>query len=320
MTRAISHPPHQPLTVPDRGMHHGRAHVFEPEDLDALNFALAAQRPLLLRGEPGTGKSQIAEAAAAALGCPMVARTIDARTESRDLLYEIDFVLRLAEAQLEGAIHGADLDALREKLSLPHFTRPGPLWWAFDWRSADALKLKARPPVPTTNWQPGQGCVVLLDEIDKAEADLPNGLLEALGHGCFSDPAGNEIATRGEPPLVIVTSNDERELPDAFVRRCLVHTLRLPAERDAFVEFVAVRGAAHFPQLEDAVRRDAAGMLWDDRQACTSARPGLAEYLDVLRVLGKQGKKQQRDALERVRRYSFAKFAAPSAGQAPSES
>ncbi len=289
-----------------------RAHVFDDGELGALNAALAARRPLLLCGKPGTGKSQIAEAAAAVLGWPIVSYTVDGRTEPRDLLYEVDFVLRLAEAQLHGAIPGATVNEVRAKLALREFTRPGPLWWAFEWQSAADLELAVDRDHPD-GWKPGNGCVVLIDEIDKADAEVPNGLLEALGQGHFDVMGGRiEVGKDVQPPLVIVTTNEERELPDAFVRRCFVHALRLPVERKDFLEVLVRRGQAHFPEIAESVMLSAANLLFDARQDSPdgAAMPGMAEYFDVLRVLQYSGleEAEQRDHVAELKRFTFDKF------------
>ena len=184
-------------------------HQFEAGQIRAINAALAARRPLLVRGEPGIGKSQLARAAAKGLGRAFVPHTVDARTESRDLLWHFDAVARLAEAQLLGALcRVADLDPpdpalppaekgdkaeapnIRDRLAIARFLHPRALWWAFDWNGAldraKAIGISA-PPQPDGG-DPANGCLVLIDEIDKAEADVPNGLLEALGAGSFHPP------------------------------------------------------------------------------------------------------------------------------------
>ncbi len=207
-------------------------HVFDDDTIEATNAALAAGRPLLVRGEPGTGKSQLARAVATALDRALLSFTADARTEARDLMFTIDTVSRLAEAQILGHLpHDANLD-VRQQLSEGRFTSPGPLWWLFDWPSAErqaALGGGARPWTPE-GWTPPRGAVLLLDEIDKADPAVPNGLLEALGQGQFQIPGGTMVSATDSAcaPLVVVTTNEERALPDAFVRRCLVLQLGWP--------------------------------------------------------------------------------------------
>ena len=209
-------------------------HVFERATKIAINAALAAERPLLVRGEPGTGKSQLARAAAEGLGRALVARTVDARTESRDLCWSFDAVSRLAQAQVLAA-ERAESTQIAVKLDERCFLRPGPLWWAFDWVGAQrqARHAGAREPSRPEDWTEDQGVVLLLDEIDKADSSVPNGLLEALGSGRFDAPGYPDGVVRNDrvTPLVIVTTNEERALPDAFLRRCLVLHLKLPTER-----------------------------------------------------------------------------------------
>ena len=130
---------------------------------------------------------------------------------------------------------------------------------------------------------------MLVDEIDKAETDVPNGLLEALGNGQFTPFGHVDAVVSGEPqPLVVITTNEERALPDAFVRRCLVLHLALP-EGKALETHLVSRGKAHFPDMADEVLSMAAGQLAKDRRDAVEARfrplPGQAEYLDLLRAL-----------------------------------
>ena len=281
-------------------------HVFEADSLHALDAALAARRPLLVYGEPGIGKSQLALAAALRFERAYVHTVLDAHTEARELLWHHDAVARLAEAQLQGALPAANEQALRARLKLSRYIRPGPLWWAFNWKSAadhlaSGLAIECGPPTQPDKdlCDPGNGCVVLIDEIDKAESDVPNGLLEALGAGGFPVPGQSEpVSASGKPPLVIITSNGERSLPEAFVRRCLVLHLGLPdvAEQPvAFKDQLIGRGRAHFErQLAslddgDTLLRDAAELLAEDRLHAQQNQwrplPGQAEYLDLLRAV-----------------------------------
>lgn len=137
--------------------------------LSARYFPLAARRPLLVQGEPGIGKSQLAKAVAKQLKRPYVQHVVDARTESRDLLWHYDAVARLAEAQLCGAL-GQREGGVRRRLAVGNFPRPGPLWWAFDWWDAArrAGEIGEGAPPKENDADPANGCVVLIDEIDKA--------------------------------------------------------------------------------------------------------------------------------------------------------
>ena len=237
-------------------------HLWSQAEIDALIFAWAARRPLLVRGEAGSGKSQIARAAAVRLGShPLLVEVIHPRFEALELLYRVDSVARLADAQVK------QLDASNEK-----YVKRGRLWEAFE---------QARAP--------GAAPVLLIDEIDKADADLPNALLEVLGNRSFTVPPLNDklmSAEDGRLPLVIITTNEERELPPAFVRRCAVLNLNPPEGEPQFVEWLIARGRVHrHLDVMDAARRCAAIQVFADRQAADAAGyppVGLAEYIDLL--------------------------------------
>ncbi len=260
------------IALPGRGSRPNQVHVFDGESIRAVNAALAARRPLLVRGEPGIGKSQLARAAAKHLRRVYVHHVVDARTESRDLLWHYDAVARLADAQLAGALRDSG-EAVRERLMVRNYLHPGPLWWAFDWegalRQAKAVG-DASPPQEEGEQglpSPVNGCVVLIDEIDKAESDVPNGLLEALGVGEFT-PLGRDspVIAGDPPPLVIITTNNERALPDAFLRRCLVLHLMLPDDETALKKVLVYRGGRHFPDADGNVLNEAAQQLYLDRK------------------------------------------------------
>jgi MoxR-like ATPase len=141
---------------------------------------------------------------------------------------------------------------------------------------------------------------------------VPNALLDALGHGRFSAP-GREVCRQGPPPLVIFTTNEERSLPEAFLRRCLSLELALPEDKAALRDWLWARGRRHFPQISEAVQGEVAGLLHEDRQRCQElglGEPGLAEHLDLLRALqalapGKE--EQQRRMIGVLRRFHFQK-------------
>jgi len=274
-------------------------HRFAEADVWAVNAALASGRPLLLRGEPGTGKSQLARAAAHALGgWPFLSCVVNARFEPEDLQFQFDAVARLAKAQLLAATKGKI-----QQLDAANFLMPGPLWWAFDahnayvqcenaaphcgQRSSDQVeqdKLRNRPE--------DHGVVLLIDEIDKADSDVPNSLLEALSLGGFQLPYGlDPVSQTGHPPLVIITTNEDRELPPAFLRRCFVHQMDLPKDEQLLRSTLLDRAQAHFgdfDRLSDEIRRDALDQLVEDRKAMKERdlpAPGQAEYLDLLRAL-----------------------------------
>jgi hypothetical protein len=192
------------------------------------------------------------------------------------------------------------------RLEQRKFVTPGPLWWAFDWVSAQAqYDHHTRRKLGRPHWEgetPPPGTVLLIDEIDKADLDLPNGLLETFGQKSFPAPwvteKGGTLRQSERPLLTVITTNEERELPRAFLRRCFVLQLEYPDEKDegAFVDWLQARGRIHFPELTRGARRaddigsvleKAAEMIRADRLGTTygAIRPGLAEYLDLLGVV-----------------------------------
>lgn len=297
-----------------------RCHEFDKQSIDAVNAALAAGRPLLVQGEPGVGKTQLAEAAATELQRAFYAFTVDARTESRDLLWRFDAVMRLAQAQLCATLQKKP-EEVEQELAVQNFVQPGPLWWAFDTKSAQAAQATSgmrMSPLDQHHNKTRQknGWLVLIDEIDKAESDVPNGLLEALGAGQFT-PFGYEqpIGISAEPPLIVITTNEERILPDAFVRRCLVLHLTLPDGEAALIEHLKSRGQAHFGKTTtDEVLYEAAHQLVADRTFADKEQlrplPGQAEYLDLMRAvigLAKGNKKRQQELLATAAQFTLKK-------------
>ena len=322
-TRYLELPPNGFIPLPPRGGLLESVHVIDEESVLAINAALATGRPLLVRGEPGTGKSQLARAAAEGLGRAFLSYAVDGRTETRDLLYSIDAVARLAEAQVMGARKDVKDEEVRRNIELIKFVQPGPLWWAFDWPSAheQAELSKAEKPDPVEEQAHERGAVVLVDEIDKADAAIPNGLLDALGSGRFAVPGRAPVARNtGRPaPLVVITTNEERSLPDAFLRRCLVLHLKLPEKREELVEVLIDRGGHHFPKCAVAVREHAAQLLATDREKMRQqdlAPPGLAEYIDLLHAVTRQreGEKEQIKLLDLIAKFALNKHP-PEPGQ-----
>jgi len=336
------------LPLPSTPQGPEQVHCFEQREIDAVHAALAARRPLLLRGEPGVGKTQLAKAVALDLRRVLLSQVIDIRTEARDLLWHFDAVGRLADAQLRGALpastqgQGTDIDQdaaqpasadqalstgrnkpladlstmLPRALAVDNYLHPRALWWAFHWTDALARAKRLELPTPPImqDCDPANGAVVLIDEIDKAEVDVPNGLLEALGDGCFTPQGMTEpICIQGEAPLVIITTNEERALPDAFLRRCLVLYLSLPTGATELTEHLIRRGRAHFPEVEEQVLHEAAEQLIDDRTRARQQRlrplPGQAEYLDLVRAVTQLASdtEAQVDLLKRLRPYVLAK-------------
>lgn len=300
-------------------------HLWSQAEINALRLAHAAERPLLVRGEPGTGKTQLARAAAAHLGWELQAITIHPRIEAQDLIYRFDAIKRLADAQG------------RRKLVEESYVEPGPLWRAYEWTSAiryGSLRTTAGPGTTGRADAAPAGHVVLIDEIDKADSDLPNSLLEVLSQrSLFVAPLNRVVGgPQAQRPLVVITSNEERELPSAFVRRCMVLNL-MPDSTISYAQWLVQRGQAHYataaqrradqrPRMALSVLERAASQLCQDRENAERAGlhlPGPAEYLDLLRALDRLAPgddAQQQHWLEQLSAYAFVKSAAlrPAAG------
>ncbi len=276
-------------------------HLWGQGEIDALILAWAARRPLLVRGEAGSGKSQIARAAAAVLGDqPPLVEVIHPRFDALDLLYQVDVVARLADAQDKA------LDRSNRK-----YVKRGRLW--------EAMAQETTP-------------VLLIDEIDKADADVPNALLEVLGNRSFAVPplAGEIVRGAGERmPLIVITTNEERELPAAFVRRCVVLNVDPPGDDGGFVGWLTTRGRVHAHlQVTDAARAHAAQQVLADRKESKRAGyppVGLAEYIDLLTALHdltrdcpeSRRAEEQLGWLQRISVYALVKNAGQPQDRAP---
>jgi MoxR-like ATPase len=280
-------------------------HRWSRAESDALALAHAARRPLLVRGEPGSGKSQLARAAALQMGADaLLVQVIHPRFEPRDLLYRYDTIRRLADANTGDGI-GED----------KRYVQPGVLWRA--WQEAQA----ARP------------VVVLLDEIDKGDADVPNSLLEVLGQRSFRVEEVPDMDKPSLPdgamPLIVVTTNEERELPAAFVRRCVVLNLNPPADDKGLFDWLLARVVAHggiVGRLDaEVVKHALRQVLADRRDALRLGYPkvGLAEALDLLTALAEiteaypqaERVQQQKEWLKRISAYALVKHAGTDPGQ-----
>jgi MoxR-like ATPase len=285
-------------TVPLRQLRHWpeSAHVFDPLSVSAVNAALASGRPLLLRGEPGAGKSQLARAVAQKLEWPFLSRVVNGRFEPEDLLYRFDAIARLSAAQT-----GAKGDDL-----LPsRYLLPEVLWWALDPVSACERHKAAAPQCGEVtggfhsaedlgfDFSADKGVVVLIDEIDKADSEVPNSLLETLSLGGFHVPYGLPyVKAQQIPPLIIITTNEDRELPPAFVRRCLVHNMDFPDSAEELKPLLKPRIRAHpgGAELPEDVLDKAIAALARHRQHMRSKDlppPGQAELLDLLRAVSR---------------------------------
>jgi len=288
----LAYPHKLPLTP--TGSWKQTAYLLEKKSADALKMALVTNRPLLVKGEPGLGKSYLALAAAQLLERAFVAEVINSHTEGQDLLWKDDPIQRLNDVQANQKA-GADLHPQR-------YINPSILWWAFDWETADQqyqqLHHKVYKPHCLDEQKRKNGMVLLIDEIDKADPSLPNSLLEVLGNGGFDVPQVDLqdrhgkpvecVGQKGQPPLVIITTNDERELPPAFVRRCLV--LHLKVDEENIEQWLMERVRTHISKDDccDAILREAAQQLKQDRDAASTQgmiKAGLSEYIDLITAL-----------------------------------
>ena len=216
----------------------------------AVNAALTLQRPLLIKGEPGTGKTMLAEEVAAALGRPLLQWHIKSTTKAQQGLYEYDAVSRLRDSQLGDA---------RVK-DIHNYIVKGVLWQAV---SADTPQ------------------VLLIDEIDKADIEFPNDLLRELDRMEFYVYETHEMVRARHRPLVIITSNNEKELPDAFLRRCFFHYIKFP-DKDTMQQIVDV----HFPHLKRDLLAQALETFYSVRDLPgLKKKPSTSELIDWLKLL-----------------------------------
>ena len=229
----------------------GTTSYIATEDLRvAVNAAVTLERPLLVKGEPGTGKTVLAHEVAAALGAPLLEWHVKSTTKAQQGLYEYDAVSRLRDSQLGDE---------RVK-DIRNYIRKGKLW--------DAFTSTVRP-------------VLLIDEIDKADIEFPNDLLQELDRMEFHVYETGELVKARQRPVVIITSNNEKDLPDAFLRRCFFHYIKFP-DRDTMAEIVAV----HFPGLKERLLREALSLFYDIRDVPgLKKKPSTSELLDWIKLL-----------------------------------
>lgn len=309
-----------PEPLPAQGSWPKCEHLLDKQSLLAIAAALGSQRPLLVRGEPGTGKSHFARAAAVLLERHFFSTVVQPYTEYQELLWTFDFTQRLADAQLMSL--GMDVfkqqladdkqyeASAAELLAPSKYTSPGPLWYAYDWKDASEQSCKTGyQPEPTDDNKAPGASVLLIDEIDKADISLSNGLLEVLGNSSFRVPhRALPIGGRSDPPLVILTSNSIRELPSALLRRCVLLDLALP-EGDELEQHLQKIGAAHFPTIDESVLASAAKQIRQDRdnQSSQSLRTGQAEYIDLLRALKNvsDNAEEQQQSIDALARFFF---------------
>jgi MoxR-like ATPase len=221
------------------------------EDLkSAVNAAIVLERPLLIKGEPGTGKTQLAIEVARSLGFPLIEWHIKSTTKAQQGLYEYDAVSRLRDSQL-GDEKVADIS---------HYIKRGKLWEAFE-----------------SEQQP----VLLIDEIDKADIEFPNDLLRELDRMEFYVYETRQTIRATQRPIIIITSNNEKELPDAFLRRCFFHYIQFPSQ-DVMTQIVDV----HFPQLKKELLSEALRVFFEVRDVPgLKKKPSTSELLDWIKLL-----------------------------------
>lgn len=312
-----------PITMPELDGLAGSIHLFDKDSIDALSAAYTTGRPLLISGEPGVGKSQLARAAAAAMGRALITYMVEPRTEPQDLRYRFDAIGRLADAQANTQQLVSKVPG-RTALDPIHYIEPGPLWWALNWKSADGQLANLRGRYHKPHDQDNtRGVVLLIDEIDKADSDIPNSLLDALGNRRFHVPwLDSEIALAKDapPPLIIITTNKERELPIAFVRRCVVLAIELPIDLEPWLVNCAREhlncwrlGDQSIPECSDTFLLNAAKLLSShrmDAEKLGMRPPATAEYLDLVCAVLRHKKYSEAsasDLLERMARYTLAK-------------
>jgi MoxR-like ATPase len=229
-------------------------YVATPDLMLAVNAALKLQRPLLVKGEPGTGKTMLAEEVAAALNMPLLQWHIKSTTKAQQGLYEYDAVSRLRDSQL------ADVQGSEKVKDIRNYIVKGVLWQAF---SAE------------------QPQVLLIDEIDKADIEFPNDLLRELDRMEFHVYETRETVKARHRPLVVITSNNEKELPDAFLRRCFFHYIKFP-DAETMKRIVEV----HFPGLKKELLGAALKNFYDVRALPgLKKKPSTSELLDWLKLL-----------------------------------
>ncbi|MFN3473873.1 MAG: AAA family ATPase [Blastomonas sp.] len=229
----------------------GTSEYVATDDLKvAVNAAVALRRPLLVKGEPGTGKTVLAHQIAQAAGAPLIEWNIKSTTKAQQGLYEYDAVARLRDGQLgDERVH-----------DIGNYIKKGKLWEAF-----------TAPELP----------VLLIDEIDKADIEFPNDLLQELDRMEFYVYETKELVKAKDRPIVVITSNNEKELPDAFLRRCFFHYIKFP-DRETMQAIIDV----HFPGIQKILVQKALEIFYDVREVPgLKKKPSTSELLDWLKLL-----------------------------------
>ena len=229
----------------------GTSSYIATEDLKvAVNAAVTLRRPLLVKGEPGTGKTVLAYEIAKAIDAPLIEWNVKSTTKAHQGLYEYDAVARLRDGQLgDERVH-----------DISNYIKRGKLWEAF-----------TSPQLP----------VLLIDEIDKADIEFPNDLLQELDRMRFDVYETHETIAAQERPIVVITSNNEKELPDAFLRRCFFHYIKFP-DRDTMREIIEV----HYPGIQKVLVTKAMDVFYEIREVPgLKKKPSTSELLDWLKLL-----------------------------------
>jgi MoxR-like ATPase len=285
-----------PLTVDDhrRGdLRDGAVYVYNPDIKMAVNVALATDRPLLISGPAGSGKSSLAPNVARLKEWRYIEEVISTRTEARDLLWTTDSVQRLGDAQVK---------KLKDR---DWYIRPAALWNAFDPDGARRFGPQ-REDAPEADTR---RAVVLLDEIDKADPDVPNDLLVPLGSFTFDVPEVDEtVELKVDPPLIVLTTNDERELSRPFVRRCVVLRLEPPSG-----ERLIKIAKSHFANAPSHLLKAVAMALDTIEVEGDTTPPSAAEYLDAVRACFKLGIDPSSPEWDSVAAITLRKPVAPAA-------
>ncbi|MEP0191027.1 MAG: MoxR family ATPase [Erythrobacter sp.] len=229
----------------------GTSNYIATDDLKvAVNAAVTLRRPLLVKGEPGTGKTVLAHEISKAIGAPLIEWNIKSSTKAQQGLYEYDAVARLRDGQLgEERVH-----------DIRNYIKKGKLWEAF-----------------TSEQLP----VLLIDEIDKADIEFPNDLLQELDRMSFDVYETQERIEAKDRPIVVITSNNEKELPDAFLRRCFFHYIKFP-DRETMQSIIDV----HFPEIQKTLVKKAMDIFYELRDVPgLKKKPSTSELLDWLKLL-----------------------------------
>ena len=235
----------------DQTRFEGTQSYIATEDLKvAVNAAVTLRRPLLVKGEPGTGKTVLAHEISKALDAPLIEWNVKSTTKAQQGLYEYDAVARLRDGQLgDERVH-----------DISNYIKRGKLWEAF-----------TSPELP----------VLLIDEIDKADIEFPNDLLQELDRMSFDVYETHETIEAKERPIVVITSNNEKELPDAFLRRCFFHYIKFP-DRETMRDIIDV----HFPNIQKTLVSKAMDMFYELREVPgLKKKPSTSELLDWLKLL-----------------------------------